>query len=226
MTESNDCSLSGDKNAQLMLDKMEWYYQELSKARIRKSIPKPTREAIWRKSYGSSLDGICTMCKQNLISVFRFHCAHVLAVVKGGTNDIDNLAPICDSCNLSMGDEHMHIFKTRSERALKILNGENPCGTQPVKTDIERIIQLEKSHAEAMSRMKFELYRAREEIRKLNSRLRDMPKKRMPQNLQNTCRYCGNICRQAVCKERLCQSQRNIDNQRRYNARKRKSDSI
>ena len=80
---------------------------------VRKSIPKPQKEAIWRRQYGTSIQGTCCICHFNRISAFRFHCGHIVSLKYGGTNHVDNFVPICDACNLSMGAEDMFEFQAR-----------------------------------------------------------------------------------------------------------------
>ena len=42
-----------------------------------------------------------------------FHCGHVISEFNGGNATIDNLRPICPSCNSSMGRTNMDIFMMR-----------------------------------------------------------------------------------------------------------------
>ena len=44
-------------------------------------------------------------CSNN-VNVFNFHVGHDIPESKGGTEDISNLKPICDRCNLSMGNQN------------------------------------------------------------------------------------------------------------------------
>ncbi len=50
---------------------------------IRKSIPKPIQEEIWKNTYGNKVEGICTVCERTKISCFHFQCGHIIAVAKG-----------------------------------------------------------------------------------------------------------------------------------------------
>jgi len=84
-----------------------------SNSYVRKSIPKPIKAQVWRNTYGKVLDAHCEICRQNTISAFRFHCGHIIAIKKGGTDTIDNLRAICEMCNLAMGTENMNDFKKR-----------------------------------------------------------------------------------------------------------------
>lgn len=74
----------------------------------KKTIPKTVRDRVWRQFF-LTLDGHCCCCKCP-ISIENFHCGHVVAEKEGGANTIDNLRPICQNCNLSMGTKNMDLF--------------------------------------------------------------------------------------------------------------------
>jgi len=40
-----------------------------------------------------------------------FQCGHILAVCRGGTNNIDNLMPVCQLCNNSMYHTGFYEFQ-------------------------------------------------------------------------------------------------------------------
>ncbi len=93
---------------------IQWKLQTKQKGGfVRKSIPKPMKEQVWRNTYGLQIEGICQICRYNSVSVFSFHCGHVIAVKHGGLTTIANLRPICAMCNLSMRTENLHSFKKR-----------------------------------------------------------------------------------------------------------------
>lgn len=73
----------------------------------RKNIPKAVRQQVWVEKIGEKYKGECRIewCR-NTITVFSFHCGHDIPHSQGGTLDISNLQPICQSCNLSMGDKY------------------------------------------------------------------------------------------------------------------------
>ena len=75
----------------------------------RKSIPSTIRHQVWEIVNGDKMTGFCFCCDRSLH--FRDHqSGHILAVVHGGKNTIDNLRPICGSCNRSMSSKHMYEF--------------------------------------------------------------------------------------------------------------------
>lgn len=76
----------------------------------RTSIPKAIKDVLWKREYGKSGVGKCYVCSEEITSR-QFDCGHIKAVCKGGTNNINNLKPICSTCNGSMGSMNMKVFK-------------------------------------------------------------------------------------------------------------------
>ena len=70
-------------------------------------IPKRIRELVWTTNNGETFSHKCyvTWCDNNM-NVFNFQVGHDIPESKGGTIDIDNLKPICASCNLSMSNKY------------------------------------------------------------------------------------------------------------------------
>lgn len=86
---------------------------------MRKAIPKALREQVWVVHCGKIFTQKCKVkwCENN-ITPFDFEVGHNIPVSKGGTNDIDNLRPICAKCNKSMGDTYtIDEFSELSSRA-------------------------------------------------------------------------------------------------------------
>ena len=78
------------------------------------TIPHSLRSAVWDKYIGRKIGEIeCLVCNTALISQLNFHCGHVVAEANGGTISIDNLRPICKSCNCSMKTNNLEDYKTR-----------------------------------------------------------------------------------------------------------------
>lgn len=74
-----------------------------------KAIPAKIRQMTWREYIGNNLDGQCWSCGDN-ISIEKWHAGHVIPASKGGPATVNNLRPLCQSCNLSMGNRHMAEF--------------------------------------------------------------------------------------------------------------------
>ena len=81
-------------------------------ARVRKAIPSALKRLVWDKYIGESIGkSKCTCCGLTDITQMSFHCGHVIADAQGGTCTIENLRPICQNCNSSMGAVNMDRFK-------------------------------------------------------------------------------------------------------------------
>lgn len=77
----------------------------------KKHIPLVVKRKVWDKWVGRSIGTtLCQCCKLSEISQMSFHCGHVLSEKNGGEICVDNLRPICQSCNSSIGTENMLIF--------------------------------------------------------------------------------------------------------------------
>lgn len=79
----------------------------------RKAIPKKIRGETWTNHFGTSTKGTCFCCKKELDIFDDWHAGHIVPHSNGGTDTASNLRPVCGSCNLSMGTEHMDEFKAR-----------------------------------------------------------------------------------------------------------------
>jgi len=74
-------------------------------------IPKNIKVIVWNHYIGENIiHHRCLCCKKVLISKTSFHVGHVISEKAGGTHEINNLRPICASCNHSMGSENMVDF--------------------------------------------------------------------------------------------------------------------
>jgi hypothetical protein len=74
-------------------------------------IPQTLRRAVWNYYIGESYGlGYCFAGCNGVISQTNFSCGHVLAEKHGGQLTVDNLRPVCMSCNSSMGTQNMIDF--------------------------------------------------------------------------------------------------------------------
>ena len=77
----------------------------------KQKIPHVLRMKVWNKWIGIKVgETKCLCCKLNDISQLNFNCGHIVAESKGGELKEDNLKPICQSCNSSMGTQNMNEF--------------------------------------------------------------------------------------------------------------------
>lgn len=78
----------------------------------KKTIPKSLKIAVWNKYIGEDIGKAkCLCCNLTDITQLKFHTGHVIAEANGGETNIDNLRPICETCNKSMGTKNMEEFK-------------------------------------------------------------------------------------------------------------------
>ena len=80
--------------------------------RQKKTIPKILKDLTWQKWVGDHIAKTkCLCCGVNDIKMNSFHCGHVVAEADGGPTTVENLRPICATCNLSMRTQNMVKFK-------------------------------------------------------------------------------------------------------------------
>lgn len=77
-------------------------------------IPPQLRRLVWEK-YMKKPDktyGPCFVCN-NIIHLLQFECGHVISHSEGGSLTVENLRPICGSCNKSMGTQNLYDYKKK-----------------------------------------------------------------------------------------------------------------
>ena len=66
---------------------------------------------MWNKYIGDEIGKTkCLCCKQIDILQASFSCGHIVSEFNGGELKMDNLKPICVSCNSSMGTKNMNDY--------------------------------------------------------------------------------------------------------------------
>tara|TARA_Y100000389_G_scaffold140942_1_gene138808 strand:+ start:1073 stop:2215 length:1143 start_codon:yes stop_codon:yes gene_type:complete len=77
----------------------------------KKKIPKSLKDLVWHKHIGKDKGSVkCICCNNYEITMSNFHAGHIIAESVGGLINIDNILPICSTCNLSMGSQNMKVF--------------------------------------------------------------------------------------------------------------------
>ena len=69
------------------------------------------KSLIWTDTYGETYNVKCCVCELNTITPFKHHVGHIISLANGGDNKRQNLKPICEQCNLTMGTKNMNEFK-------------------------------------------------------------------------------------------------------------------
>lgn len=72
----------------------------------KKKIPTALRQQAWIKQFGMPEYKCPVTWCQNKLSPFSFDAGHNIPESKGGKTSIENLIPVCRSCNLGMGDRY------------------------------------------------------------------------------------------------------------------------
>ena len=72
-----------------------------------KNVPKSIKDNTWDRYVGDIYSINCLCCNYNIIKSNNFHCAHVIPHSKGGKTIVENLRPVCSTCNLSMGQNNL-----------------------------------------------------------------------------------------------------------------------
>ena len=108
---SNAISLGFSDNLEKLLGIENKISMDKSNSVIRKSIPKTVRDKLWISTFGKdNAKGICGCCQKD-IHILEWEAGHIEAVAKGGLDTLDNLMPICGSCNRSMGTQNLYEFR-------------------------------------------------------------------------------------------------------------------
>lgn len=77
----------------------------------KQKIPATLRTQVWDHWIGSTNGkNKCLCCNVHEITQLNFACGHILSESNGGKLTIENLKPICTTCNSSMGTQNMDEF--------------------------------------------------------------------------------------------------------------------
>lgn len=83
---------------------------------IKSRIPSQTRTAVWKKYFGMNASAPCPLfhlCNMTLNRDVRngWLCGHITSEKNGGKLHVDNLRPICQGCNCSMGSNNWDDYE-------------------------------------------------------------------------------------------------------------------
>lgn len=84
---------------------------ELMRKRERDALPKKKRMDVWNKRFDGSMNGVCFCCEETLSYQKGYHCGHIVSVANGGSDHLDNLEVVCETCNYDMGTLDMNVYK-------------------------------------------------------------------------------------------------------------------
>lgn len=76
------------------------------------ATPKALRVSVWNTYIGEKTgQAQCWVGCGSTITQSNFECGHIQSRYHGGETTIDNLRPVCSSCNKSIGIKNMNEFK-------------------------------------------------------------------------------------------------------------------
>ncbi len=82
-----------------------------NKKKVKKNISITLKRQVWDKYIGKYIGATkCLCCNLSEIDQLNFTCGHIISHYDGGNISIENLRPICQSCNSSMGTMNMDEF--------------------------------------------------------------------------------------------------------------------
>jgi len=114
-------------------------FGKIKKRIKRKKAPKAVKDALILKYFKNKISRKCCCCRRATITITNFEVGHNKPKSKGGTFHIDNLRPICRSCNRSMGNKYTidefrkKFFAPRKLKAKKKKEKKKKLRTKKVK---------------------------------------------------------------------------------------------
>ncbi|QOI90267.1 hypothetical protein QKU58_gp064 [Pyramimonas orientalis virus] len=76
----------------------------------RTKVTKYERYSVWQKRNGKLLEGKCFVCNNDLMFE-NMECGHIVPHIYNGASSLDNLEPICKTCNRDMGIMNLNEYK-------------------------------------------------------------------------------------------------------------------
>jgi hypothetical protein len=100
-------------------------FQELLKHRKnckhkRKNFTIIQKEAVWRELFGQSPFGTCCIC-QNELRDNNFVMGHIRSLQNNGSNELNNIVPMCAKCNSSLGKNNLIDYVIKNEIKIPLL---------------------------------------------------------------------------------------------------------
>lgn len=78
----------------------------------KKNITQLMKRRVWAKHIGEDIGKAkCLCCNMSDITQLTFNCGHIISEANGGETSVENLLPICQSCNSSMGTQNLYEYK-------------------------------------------------------------------------------------------------------------------
>lgn len=95
----------------ILLKNMNDLFFFTNEKKKKQTIPAIIKKLVWNTYIGEDIGKTkCMCCKKIDITQLNFICGHIISEYNGGKVNVENMRPICNSCNLSMGTKNMHEF--------------------------------------------------------------------------------------------------------------------
>ena len=72
---------------------------------------KPISKKLKKMIFDKCINGVCSICKHTEITIDNFEAGHIEARAKGGKTTIDNMLPMCKTCNNEMKTRNAYDFQ-------------------------------------------------------------------------------------------------------------------
>jgi hypothetical protein len=111
-------------------DKLGIHIKKTNLSPRKKKIPKKIKNDSWDRYIGKNIASApCLCCRNTIINAKDFTAGHIISEHNGGQVIVENILPICCSCNLSMSTKNMDIYVKEHypENYKKFLNRDYQC---------------------------------------------------------------------------------------------------
>lgn len=122
--------------------------------RKRHKFTRNERIAIWKKYVSADLYILanCLCCGTEPITFNNHEIGHIEAFSKGGSDDFDNVRPICGNCNKKMGNKNMIEYqRTKFPYATPIDNTDTDTNVYISMVHIDNITPIIQLHSQIQS---------------------------------------------------------------------------
>lgn len=109
--ETRDITIQDIENIKVPSGSMFSFTDDIAKStRKRKIFSIKDNGITWENIFGKNYEATCKICEKNKMEALNketWHMGHIVAFAEGGSDDLDNMRPICVECNKSMGKKHL-----------------------------------------------------------------------------------------------------------------------
>jgi hypothetical protein len=110
-TKKEDTKKTEKKVKEILVEEIKEEVEKEKKVKkTKEKIPASVKNTLWSLYFPNALQGNCQCCQTEVISKNNFDCGHIISEKEGGEIKLDNLKPICRSCNSSMSTMNMNDF--------------------------------------------------------------------------------------------------------------------